>query len=523
MVVNWQICWGPGDQPLSAGARFLWAMSKPDVHAARAAPPIFSPLLSSRRFRHWQQLHVMASALFNIIPQEIVDSILESLPDGKDRLHLSTTSRALRAKTRKKAYESLELFWEGNATESEIREESSKTLQAPRLDLLIRTLVEDTQLAENVLKLELQAAGFRGLSGLWFKPSQLAILEANSLHQLAARSGLDWQDMEGFATALGEGDTDAFIALLLSVLPGLTTLTVGLDVIRKTRFLPQVLSRLISPRANKLCQKVKRICLGPQFNNEDPYRFDRIRRLPRMLDWRNYLSYLFLPDLEELEMNLLEPVAQQGLRLLPCIPQVQNLRTLQLIESTIKPSTLGQLLSGAPSLARLDYEFSFSYSRYLDCAELIASLQHVRLTLQRLSFVCYVFSLDTLGPEGQEMEYVVDCASFANFPRLEILHISPCVLFGWTRQGAPLLEKLLPHQLSHLHLSNEFQFYELYDWNPATLTEYLDHSFAGQNWRHGSYQLRELCVTNKNVWFSDSERDVTDALCQRHAVKFGLA
>lgn len=221
-------------------------------------------------------------------------------------------------------------------------------------------------------------------------------------------------------------------------------------------------------------------------------------------------------------MDLLVPVAQEGLKVCSQFPDMQNLRTLRLVESSLTPSTVSRLLIVSPVIARLEYDYSFNYNNDFECADLTMALNHVRLSLKYFIFACHVWSGESIGPEEIEAEFVIDWVSFADFPELEILHISPCILFGWVRRSAPSLDRVLPHQLRHLHLHNEFNEFELFEWKSSTLTEYLAKFLDDRNWNQDSYQLRVISVTNKYYWFSASQYQVLDAICQQHDLNFCL-
>lgn len=83
-------------------------------------------------------------------------------------------------------------------------------------------------------------------------------------------------------------------------------------------------------------------------------RLNRISHLPIAVHWRNYICFFLFPWTFWVSCR----------NLLYDVPNMSALKTLRLLESSVAPATLGQLLARAPSLARFEYNMDFRFSRH---------------------------------------------------------------------------------------------------------------------------------------------------------------
>ena len=340
---------------------------------------------------------------------------------------------------------------------------------AQRLALLLRTLLEQPQLAAHIWAFRLfgtqqhwnkenewpksrkpQTVNLWGLESVTILSKAQMILTTNQFYQLVD------EEMHSSPAQFRGRSKDALAILVLTRCTKLTTLEIGDGFLVHSLFLPQIIKR-----ANMLLPKMSHIVLGDKKTSSD----DGVTYMD--LDLIRPVFYLNTVNVFEWKMS--QPWKFEWKQ--PHPPRSESLTTLHLFRTHINRDTLSQLLKGTPNLKNFNYEHEVPFNKsnaasvlvhqYLNLTGLNEALSHVKDTLEecRLSLALAPGSLSPVEILETPWEFppiqgtLTVLKSMKNLKRVEL----PMVMFlGWYVGFAARLEEVLPSGITHLTLRDDF-------------------------------------------------------------------
>ena len=413
-----------------------------------------------------------ASPLFEL-PQELLEIVLSYLPPSQDVLNLSRTCKALHAKTIAHLYSNINMQWQAGHATRPLTVADEDVVHALRPNFLLQTILAEPAYAQSITALKLQSTGLgvccyscfgdpRRREPLEKRHPNVAPTWTNAKQRLALNAvrnaRLEWHHRgRGDAFAVGGCswyeailmyDLDATMALLVWMCPNLASLDLGFHIGDDVVYLPEVMWKLSSAGAEPQalgCRKLRNVHLGHVHiagEEEQPSdRWSRVRYLHPHLDWWGYWALFWCPNIQKIELGLMDEIAHAGFQKATSLPVCSTLTTLRLGESSMKPDTLAKLLSCTPALRRLDYEYWVRDQAFItvDCASLSAALNSVKSTLEHLRFFCQLHSPGSVD--------VHENCDFRDYPVLSSLHVSPAVILGGEASLWPRIEEVMPSSL----------------------------------------------------------------------------
>lgn len=424
------------------------------------------------------------------LPQEMVDMITAHLTTP-DISRLSRTCKLLRAATLPSLYEEVSMCW----TYRGLKEDTEERSYAPRLDLLLRTLLEVPDLAKSVSSIDLQAVSVPSPSA-----TQIQLFEAASRQMRLPQSDL-WR------TAIREGYAGPLICLLLATCTRLRFLSLGPKFVRDSIFLPGFLAALarVSPSSEWRCfQHLRKLHLG------NPVKFEA--KLPgpvwRSILHKSYLVFLQAPALEDAKMT--PPWAKGGFPKLSIMP---HLIRLSLFNSTAPPKFLGEMLRFTPALVELSYRhWIYCPHEGVNGNDLQDALEPVRARLTSFELTCDYYTDGIIDPWDCHGVILVGSCSFRHFNALKSLCVPICALFGWSSRNAPAFSAVLPPSLVTLHLGFDFWLYEDFEWQAPVLLNHAKGFLQGERWRETTPQLTQLNLVYDPDFYFDEEEEKEEFL-----------
>lgn len=356
---------------------------------------------------------------------------------------LSRTSRDIRVLTEPLLYSRIEWEW--------VRRE-----RPPRVALLLRTLLHRPDLAAHVRVFAIRAKGWviryfhweeaatlSGHPGLSDQEVEDAVRKASPDPSLAAR----WIS-EARALVM-----DAFVALLLAQLPGLTELILTCPLSRNMG----MVGRLMLSGASHDHGRFRRlrsvqVDLDPDWNN----------RLENDDGMEDALAMFYLPSVRHIEAVIGNP--RSTFAWPASTPEPSALTSLNL--RGIREPHLADILKSTRSLTRLSWEWFKTpemrrTSYVLDLDAVSAALGHVEATLAELIITADLSPGQ--APELPRIEIRGAVESLRAMQRLESLQVPYIFLLGSAavpHNHTRRLQDALPQTLRRLSLTNEMDCYQ---------------------------------------------------------------
>jgi hypothetical protein len=484
----------------------------------------------------WKMLSHRSAASLPSLPQELVDKITSLLSRRADVSSLSMTSKNVRAATVEYLFQDITMVWYEDSGVERMGDDPVQN-SIPRIDCLLRTLLENPQFADYVSTIDLQIAGYRAsrYHKLPHKPP-LPTMAASTSYTLLVDNALCRVGLhrtvihEKMRYGVLNNEFDAVVALVLLMCPKMTSLTLGLDILLYNKFLSTVLGYALPGDEPSALGQLKTLKLGRNTLATEETTVFRVR-WPRKwpgntLDLHAYLPLFYLPTLQDVEISL--PWLPYGMSfawpLLPP-PNLASLHTLHLPECSIQPEVLHNILLSTPNLTRLKYNCWMFYTTRFDASAFAAALELVKNTLMHLEVRLEFWSNETIGPgEDEEHKYVENECTLKNMVALETLSIPTCVLAGWWNDTARAFTDVLPPNVISVQLVDDCFWYESFDWQQdqlmAALRAFLGHEQRGMNtprlkeirvaytnWEEDQ-ELLHLCRQNRLAFASSSSKDV---------------
>ena len=276
---------------------------------------------------------------------------------------------------------------------------------------------------------------------------------------------------ESWSSTLKAGSADPLIALLLTQVPNLQELSLGVPL--GSRWPRRVLALFTS-----------------QVSNLRHYSFAHLRKLSyqggsSLADFNQVVPCFFLPSVEAILLDRCKDkwtwdnLDNKRKRIYYPFPKHgSKVTTLKLEHSLFKPSILKGIVRSCPALR--SFAFSLHQDQRLDLEESLAILdppsvlEAIRSTQKTLvdlklgisSFYYYHWLLRT-----QRRPFIQPIGSLRAFSKLSVLDISIVMLLGNSEESAPQLISILPPALNSLKLrTDDLTFWH---WDPANLLPYL--------------------------------------------------
>ena len=301
----------------------------------------------------------MASVSLTNCPKELQLSMLDSL-DVVELIPMNAVNKHFRALTEALIYRHIEITWRPNET--------------PPITLLLRTLIDRPELCQLIHGLRLDGEGFATSSGYPDEPpalpvASLSIAKASELIELTnVPYAQQWTE------ELQSGHVDAIVALLISMLPQLTTLHLGPNFTVESRLLEQMLRSALcqSPPASRL----------PAFEQLRQVTFCRRTNEYRQRTANNsadVLPFFYLPAIHDLSVSIDNPkdFSWHGRA-----PTPSSLRSLEAYR--LRENRLGPLLTTLSGLQKLHWHCFYQDDLDCDVSRDVVDLDEVTRALGRV-------------------------------------------------------------------------------------------------------------------------------------------
>ena len=362
----------------------------------------------------------------------------------------------------------------------------------PCIHLLFRTLVENASLASLVKNFI--------LLGDRLKKSPSWTTDTLSRHFAQAKEDCGITT-SGWDSQWACGDVDVVIPLLLSRLPNLQRLELGINFLDSVDFHPLFFvfhGHPSSSRANKLrflSHRLECITFASDLDTEgkklrqncwDKAQYHR--RSPDAVFAEKFISPTVITDILGLPglrtIDILLPESMRTWAWADDVASNTTLTTLILRSTVCGEDTLEEFLKRAPQLRNLTYERFYDPgeipNRLPQPGKLLEALNHVKDTLEVLSIKLerYRYPLFDGNHTGGEDQYPGPydaIGSLREFRKLRLLEI-PVEIFGAEQDGDDYVQfsTLLPGALEQLTLRNDFVYFiAFYPWPPNVLTQRL--------------------------------------------------
>ncbi|MCJ1345526.1 hypothetical protein MMC31_003733 [Peltigera leucophlebia] len=280
------------------------------------------------------------------------------------------------------------------------------------------------------------------------------------------------------------GNTEAFLALILSQLPQLRTLHLDAHFITDNEFIDLLFNHVSFPNNQS---SNRRHCLSIFANL---HHVEIISPVPELelptevsINGTQVMSLFYLPAIETLDLFVLN---RRDMFSWPTDnpPCASHLRTLNLPDCEIDEKGLKRVLAVTPKLKKLSYhrlsgiqpDKVFDQIPYLDLTILGKALVQVRTTLRHLSLSILFYAKYTQDVDDNPHHGTIGPPiSFKSFDKLEYLEIPFVILFGQFPSRFPGQENLLPQCLRHLCLRDDMATSTYYEWTASVcLTKIME-------------------------------------------------
>ncbi|EHK49171.1 uncharacterized protein TrAtP1_000227 [Trichoderma atroviride] len=445
-------------------------------------------------------------------PPEILCSILECLPAHHLR-SICLANKGLRKIAEPLLYARIELVWNEART--------------PPIIPFIRSLQRRPSLANQVQHLTLNA---RWRSHLYGRV-MIEDPDGFSFHQLPPSISVDGSELASLVTTiqdinppfrdlwiqeLGNGVMDAFVILLLSLIPNLTHLRLIGVFARETRLLGMLL------RAS-LCQTSH--CELPRFQYLQEVDFDP--ELNPFRDWQtkntaDVLPLLYLPSVQSIKFEVDNPFTFSW----PTHrPSPSNITALDL--QILREGLLGCILAVTENLKTLRWEWVYEpdlksefNNHVINLDQIITDLSLVQDTLENLHLLANV------GPEVPDypvLEIKGSLRGLKNFEKIQTFEAPQVFLVGFSpNNNLGCLEDLLPKNIYHLTINDDLSWLEEVVWEDRDLFAMLQRwweNLTPYTPHFHSFELSLLC--EDRGWCAEIRNELSE-LCARLGIRLDI-
>ncbi|KAI9885338.1 MAG: hypothetical protein M1823_002883 [Watsoniomyces obsoletus] len=460
-------------------------------------------------------LRTEAMTRLSELPRELLDLILAQL-SKKDHLALVRTSQQLRLLAEPFIYRRISCRWVAETDRSPIHLLLRSCLERPQLP----SLIEEVEFVGKLPKC------------IWTKtdPPKWTKKEVQLVLDVVDAAGLD--PALSLSGAVNKGAPEAYISLLLFILPCLKRLRFRLTLRDASRYIGPMLRRLVLstttpgsfPPGLEHVQHVE-CCLqrapqGPIFWDETL--LDPTQSPPVKFD--DLVAFFHLPSIRHLTLlvNQSDPLPW------PVGPKcTSTLSTLVLHQSGMSETDLERILSLTPNLRELHYDIwrraepAVGQSGFVHANELRQALEHVKSSLQRLVIPVSFFATGVFDiGNGSTCGLHHRLESLQEFRELESLEIATALLLGYSPHSAARLIDVLPINLRRLCLRDDLSVFELCEWDETSMLSQIGEHLADCQHRTPRLELIQLHL-DFTTWGPEGQQALYD-MCSRAKVAYEL-
>jgi hypothetical protein len=416
------------------------------------------------------------------LPNELTDMIFAYLPFWSI-LGLSKTCKRLYKATLPLLYRDINMQWKGQSTS-----------KRPKIEKLLRTLIEKPEVARMVKNIQLCARNCvfwtddgalklsRKITSVFMSREERRLYE-HTIETLPLSQAEYWKEV-----IARDDNLYAIMPLVISQCTHLESLSTSILFLLDVDWLKDLIRYAVnSSQESRQLSKLARVTVTSDAYGDD--------WTTEPLSLKETLLYLFyLPNMSTLDLTAIadDPEPLHHLHQIPVakfwplnIPTAHNLNTLHLRRSQVSPNILGYLLKQTPNLRILRYDcFKPASSGRLDLTALRAGLQNVRSTLTDLivRFDMYTDN-DSWAIEEVPSACIGRLGSLHDLTALATLSVSYVLLFGElgvTPVHEQQLAYVLPQQLQKLTLYDDLWGYEAFGTTEGVpLMETFEDYFRG--------------------------------------------
>jgi len=290
-------------------------------------------------------------------------------------------------------------------------------------------------------------------------------------------------DKEPWLQDIWEGQIELYQALLVSRLPNLKFLQIGMDATFGLEYISAILHYTLfsaNPQPGfSMYRQLQKVELCSGFYRRDLSGYDMFRHAAS-----DVLPFFYLPSLQEFTAVI--PLDDFPFSWPSVPPRADTLRILRLQRCHMKEKELGQLLAATPKLVVLEYDFccQVGYSgdrsiQILDCNGLDYALAHVKESLETLRVSVHFYGCSTSHYFDPRLLFATKGVlnSLKDFERLVEIEIPfPLLLRSDFKCDDPMV-KSLPLSIQSVILRDDMGSYTYLAWRSGCvlgcLPEYL--------------------------------------------------
>lgn len=383
--------------------------------------------------------------------EDLLLSILDFLSFG-DLLSMSMVNKYIHTLTRPHLYSKVETTWALNHT--------------PPVSLLLRSILDAPELSSYVRSLRLVGREFHENPGLKEPPAcPIATSSLSKASKLIQRTRVPFAKL--WIDELQSGTVDAVVAVLLLLLPNLTSLHLGPNFTVHSRLLGNLLQYA-------LCKPSKEYQL-PTFENLCSITFCRRAKEHRHLTANNtadVLPFFYLPSLQSLSVSIDNPAQFTWPAHTPTPSSLVSLEVYRLREAQLK-----QLLSVVKGLQKLHWHWFYQPDLDPDVSKnvveldtMASALNQARDTLTDLTIdaeTCPKLSVGDYDPPALEMRASLD--DLVHMGKLRRLSVPWVFLMGFSVPSAKKLADSLPPSLELLILTADLDDNDDWEWDDDSI------------------------------------------------------
>ncbi|KAM0344906.1 hypothetical protein ACHAPU_007039 [Fusarium lateritium] len=389
------------------------------------------------------------------------------------------------------------------------------------ITLVLRTFIEKPDLAKMVESLRLDGFEFPTRDFDILPTLSVACLNMAKAAAIIKGTGADFAD--AWAQSVSDGEVDAVVTLLVTILPNVKNIHLGSDYTIEVSYLTKMLSLEQRKKPGVKLPALKQLRSVMIKNEYSDMFHGEIQSTAALLNFFN------LPQLKDLCMAV-SPLASEE----PWRPEehvrMDALTSLDL--SRASEDQLGNILSLIPHLTTLRWQGYWCPQSYfpgnlrtaIDLDKLRVALENCRHSLQRLTLeVVDMYDIRSNEPEGSiwPMRLVGMPLQLTDFANLRSLCVPFVWVMGWRPGVVTHLVDKLPRGLEHLTLTDDFFTQKYWKWTKMDVQNAVWHLVTTHYYAESTC-LRELHLAGvmfRDYWDQPKRRFV-GGVCRTAKIKF---
>ena len=406
----------------------------------------------------------MAAISFASLPKEIWLDIGQVMPQT-DLLVLSLVNKALRDVAQSHLYASIKLKWNQQCN--------------PPIMLLLRSLLERPDLACWIRSLRLEGSWFvRAQGGIAPHPNRLPnviALPANEVSAAVNSVGTSSDTAQAWIEMLQSGNADASVALLISLLPRLSSLLICRNWGRESRFFGALFRAALRNKDRNEGRLpsfglLNCVSLWPRLDHDG-------HRHPE--NTHAALALFYLPTIERLSVSIDNPI--QFSWPFPTPPNPSSLTCLRLYR--IRECRLEPLLSALGNLQKLYYKWFYQEDIDVEVSEAILRLDVMAAAIVKCSKTLMTLEIESetqpatsMGMyEPPDVDLQGSLQEFSRLHKLQTLQVPWVFLMGMEKTlPNGRIAMVLPLHLEHLTLTGDLGNSEYYEWEDESIIRAIE-------------------------------------------------